>query len=85
MNQKISEAVNSPKHYNSGQIETIDYIESLGIGEDFCVGNAIKYLSRYKHKGVPLQDLHKAKWYIERTIKYYEGLQKEKGRSDPAF
>jgi hypothetical protein len=80
MNQKISEAVDSPKHYNSGSIETIDYIESLGIGEDFCAGNAIKYLSRYKHKGTPLQDLYKAKWYVDRMISHYEGAQKEKGR-----
>jgi len=80
MNQKISEAVDSPKHYNSGSIETIDYIESLGIGEDFCAGNAIKYLSRYKHKGTPLQDLYKAKWYVDRMISQYEEAQKEKGR-----
>jgi len=60
--------VDHPKHYNTGTIETIEYLESLGIAEDFCVGNAIKYLSRYKHKGTPVQDLKKAQWYIERAI-----------------
>ena len=69
--QKLGEAVNHPSHYNQGNIEVIDYIEDIGIGEDFCAGNAIKYLSRYKYKGKPLEDLEKAKWYIERLIGYY--------------
>lgn len=64
--------VDHPTHYNTGNIETIEYLESLGVAEDFCAGNAIKYLSRYKHKGVPLQDLEKAKWYVERLISYYK-------------
>lgn len=65
------EAVNHPAHYNQGSIEVIDYIEDIGMGEDFCAGNAIKYLSRYKHKQNPLEDLKKAKWYVERLIGYY--------------
>lgn len=67
-----TEQVNHPKHYNQGQIEVIDYIEDLGMGDDFCAGNAIKYISRYKYKGKPLEDLKKAKWYIERLITNYE-------------
>lgn len=66
------EAVNHPTHYNQGSIEVIDYIEDIGMGQDFCAGNAIKYLSRYKFKDKPLEDLKKAKWYIERLITYYE-------------
>jgi hypothetical protein len=66
------EQVNHPDHYNQGSIEVIDYIEDLGWGEEFCAGNAIKYLSRYKYKGKPLQDLQKAKWYVERLIQQYE-------------
>jgi len=31
------ETVNHPSHYNQGKIEVIDYIEDLGIGEDFCI------------------------------------------------
>lgn len=61
--------VNHPDHYNIGDIETIDYLESLGIAEDFCIGNAIKYLSRYKHKDDELEDLEKAQWYLTRAIK----------------
>ena len=44
----------------------IDFIESWEM--DFNTGNAIKYLSRHKYKGNPLEDLNKAKWYIERLI-----------------
>lgn len=71
-NQKPKEWVNHPQHYNIGSIETITYLESLGIAEDFCVGSAIKYLSRYKHKGEALKDLKKARWYIDKVISYYE-------------
>lgn len=67
-----TEKVNHPSHYNQGQIEVIDYIEDIGMGEDFCAGNAIKYISRYKYKEKPLEDLRKAKWYVERLISYYE-------------
>tara|TARA_Y100000592_G_scaffold78013_1_gene122554 strand:+ start:8704 stop:8922 length:219 start_codon:yes stop_codon:yes gene_type:complete len=69
---KNKEMINHPKHYNSGKIEVIDFIESLGIDEDFCIGNAIKYISRYKHKGDPIGDLKKAKWYIEYLINKLE-------------
>lgn len=66
------EMVNSPSHYNVGNIETIDYLESLNIAEDFCCGNAIKYLSRYKHKGTPLEDAKKAQWYVNRLVQILE-------------
>ena len=69
---KKKEMNNHPEHYNSGKIEVIDFIESLGIDEDFCIGNAIKYISRYKHKGDPVGDLKKAKWYIEYLINKLE-------------
>ena len=61
--------IHHPNHYNSGKIETIDYIKDLGIAEEFCIGNAIKYISRYKHKTRPIEDLEKAKWYIDYVIK----------------
>ena len=66
------EMVNHPDHYNSGKIEVIDFIKSLGLHEEFCIANAIKYLSRYKHKGDPVEDLKKAKWYIDYIIKEME-------------
>ena len=62
---KQKELVDHPDHYNKG-IEVIDFIESCDM--DFNTGNAIKYLSRHKYKGKPIEDLNKAKWYIERLI-----------------
>jgi hypothetical protein len=68
------ESVNHPSHYNQGKIEVLDYIEDLGMGEDFCAGNAIKYISRYKYKENPLEDLKKARWYIDRIIQKHEKI-----------
>jgi hypothetical protein len=62
--------VNHPKHYNTGKIEVIDAIEEWNLG--FCDGNVIKYVARHKHKGNPIEDLKKAKWYLERLIQQYE-------------
>lgn len=63
--------VNSPAHYTKGNIECIDAIEEVVAGlagmEAMCTGNAIKYLWRWKHKN-GVEDLKKAKWYIERLI-----------------
>lgn len=66
-----SDMVNSPAHYTQGNIECIDAIEEavadlVGM-EAMCTGNAIKYLWRWKHKN-GVEDLKKAKWYIERLI-----------------
>lgn len=63
------DVVNSPSHYNEGNIECIDYIEQqLGEGLiDYCQGNVIKYLHRWKYKN-GLEDLRKAAWYLERMI-----------------
>ena len=72
VNEKIQEKekVNHPDHYNKG-IETIDYIESWNM--NFAQGNVVKYVSRYAMKG-GLEDLKKAKWYLDRMI---EKLTKE--------
>lgn len=66
----MSGNVNHPKHYNTGKIEVIDAIEEWEMG--FCDGNVIKYIARHKHKGKPIEDLKKAKWYLERLIQQYE-------------
>ena len=58
--------VNHPAHYKVGGIETIDFIEAKGL--TYHLGNAVKYISRADHKGNRLQDLQKAKWYLEREI-----------------
>jgi hypothetical protein len=66
----MSSNVNHPKHYNAGKIEVIDAIEDWEMG--FCDGNVIKYVARHRHKGKPIEDLKKAKWYLERLIQQYE-------------
>ena len=63
-------------YYKIGAIECIEYLESLKIAHDFCLGNCLKYLSRFPYKyDSPidqLADLKKAQWYLNRLITYYE-------------
>ena len=67
-----NDTVNHPSHYNDGKIEVIDYIEDKKLG--FCLGNAVKYISRAgkKDKSKEVEDLRKAIWYIERRISQIE-------------
>lgn len=69
-----SDPVNSPTHYQMGLIETIASIKNI-LGHDkfqaYCIGNVIKYLSRYREKN-GLEDLKKAETYISFIIKSYE-------------
>jgi hypothetical protein len=64
--------VNHPKHYTRGSIECIDFIEDQELGDGFCYGNAIKYLVRARHKSNEVEDLKKARWYVDRLIKRKE-------------
>ena len=59
--------VNHPDYYRSKSgVEVIDIIEEFGLG--FHLGNVIKYVLRAGHKSNELEDLEKAKWYLERVI-----------------
>ena len=62
--------VNHPLHYSAHGIEPIDYIESHNL--NFNLGNVIKYVSRAPYKEAELQDLKKAKWYLEREINKHD-------------
>lgn len=74
----MSDAVNHPSHYTSGKIECIDALESATEGltgiEAVCTANAIKYLWRWKRKN-GVEDLKKAKWYIDKLIEKQEENQ----------
>ena len=62
--------VNSPPHYNQTGIECIDAI-SAATDEGFkyyLQGNIMKYLWRFDYKHKPVEDLEKAKWYLDRLI-----------------
>ncbi|WP_256107959.1 DUF3310 domain-containing protein [Staphylococcus saprophyticus] len=73
--RKRKDNVNSPSHYNYGEIETIDYCDQV------CktyppelapyVFNAIKYLSRANHKN-GREDIDKAKYYVQRLFDKWE-------------
>ena len=59
------EQVNHPSHYQQG-IEPIEDIESWDL--NFNLGNVIKYTLRAPYKENMIQDLEKAKWYLEREL-----------------
>ena len=61
--------VNLPAHYRNGDIECIDAIRAA-LGDaypDYCRGNVMKYLWRYKNKN-GIEDLLKAQWYLNAMI-----------------
>ena len=62
----IHDDVNHPKHYTAhpSGVECIQITEHL----NFCVGNAVKYLWRAGLKGDGIEDLRKARWYVDREI-----------------
>ena len=63
-----------PDHYKlKNGLEVIDYIEALGLGKGFELGNAIKYISRAgKKKGEDVAvTINKAIWYLNRFIEKY--------------
>ncbi len=68
-----NDLVNHPSHYTDGKIEVIDFIEDKKLS--YHLGNACKYICRclLKNGGRDkIQDLRKAKWYIERQIYIWE-------------
>lgn len=65
----MDDIINHPNHYVEGRkYEPIDVILDWEL--DFCLGNAIKYISRAgrKDKNKTVEDLEKARWYIDRAI-----------------
>ncbi len=69
--RKPIDPVNKPDHYNKGAVEAIEAIKASMHPQEYkgyLKGNCMKYLWRYERKGKQLQDLHKAKWYLNRLI-----------------
>lgn len=65
------DVVHHPPHYADKEIEVIDYIADTLTPEQYegyCIGNVIKYISRYRHKG-GVEDLKKAQVYLGWVIK----------------
>jgi len=66
----VSDVVNKPEHYRQGGLECIEAIEASMSREEFqgyLKGNIEKYVWRYRYKN-GIQDLHKARWYLDRLI-----------------
>lgn len=66
--ERKREFVNHPEHYGGedNPYEAIKVIEAWNL--DFHLGNTVKYISRAGKKEYMIQDLEKAKWYLERKI-----------------
>ena len=78
---EMYDAVNKPEHYNSGHIETIDYIVDVLEPYNaihYCHGNVLKYLgTRVWRKGDPITNVDKAIWYLKKMrelMKQTEGV-----------
>lgn len=72
--------VNHPSHYIYDGVEVIDLTEQLS----FNRGNVVKYVSRAGRKDSKneLQDLQKARWYLDREITRLSGKRKT-NRQEP--
>jgi|GEM_PF-570931 len=80
-NMEPADNVNHPQHYQSKSgLETIDVIEAFteGLvgGEATNTGNVLKYMCRWKNKN-GLEDLKKARWYLNRLIGIVEKRDEE--------
>lgn len=70
--------VNHPAHYTAGDVECIDALESMACGYDVPVQASLawqvgKYIWRAPLKHNKLEDLEKAKWYLDRLISKAKG------------
>ncbi len=70
----IPESVNHPSHYG-GDVphEVIKCLEAWGLEGEALLWNAVKYIARSSKKGRTLEDLKKARFYLDRRISRMEG------------
>ncbi|HBL6232105.1 TPA: DUF3310 domain-containing protein [Listeria monocytogenes] len=72
MKNENNDNVNNPAHYNTGGIETLDYIKAkVKDYPSYAAGNILKYVSRYEHKN-GIEDLKKARFYLNDLIEWME-------------
>ena len=67
--------INHPSHYTFGKFEVIDVLEDW-FPDKPLLWQVGKYISRASHKGKPLEDLKKARFYLDRQIKHLEEAEK---------
>lgn len=68
MEEQEQNLVNHPSHYTFGHYEVLPVLQDW-FPKDPLAWQVVKYISRYKHKGTPLQDLMKAEFYLRELIK----------------
>ena len=72
--ENMNDNVNRPNHHTDKKIEVIDYIKDTLTHEQYvgyCIGNVIKYISRYRKKNGK-EDLRKAQVYLDWAIRDYD-------------
>lgn len=73
--EKIKDNVNHPSHYTQGKVECIDAIEAATVHKNgldaVCTANIIKYIWRCENKN-GIEDLKKARWYLDKMIQHNE-------------
>ena len=73
MTKQTTEAVNHPEHYGGDTVyETIKVLKAWLTPEQFAgflLGNVVKYLSRVGKKNNEVEDLKKARWYLDYLVK----------------
>lgn len=70
---EMDDLVHSPSHYRQGSMEVYDAITGMGLS--YTEGAIVKYVARWKYKN-GLQDLEKARWYLDRLIQEQRNAQK---------
>jgi hypothetical protein len=70
----MKEAVDHPLHYGGADAphEVIKCLEAWGLESDALLWNVVKYISRAGKKGAWIEDLKKARWYLDRKISQLE-------------
>ena len=80
----MADNVKHPSHYTSGKIEVWDFIIDQGL--NYCLGTVVKYIARAGKKDPDkyVEDLEKAKSYIDREIRWYsEALTEDDSAAGP--
>ncbi len=69
-------AVDHPSHYGGADnvYEAIKVIDAWNL--NFCLGNVLKYLLRADKKSNTIEDLEKAKWYLNHEIERLKAMEK---------
>ena len=67
-------------HYNRSKIQVIDFVEGSFTPDEhrgYLKGQVIKYIYRYRYKGTPIQDLIKARTYLDWLIEFENKSERE--------